>query len=165
MISPRTGYEGNHFVVVELSLTQILAIYGSLLATLNLGWLIYKEITNRSKLKVICYFGEILGDPQLSGIQLSIIKATNVGKQPIYLAQFGGGFEKSHFLIPNQNIPRFLNPGEYQSAYIAASEIFNRDIQFLGAWDSMDRIWKVKQSTIELLKRDYQNILNGKSIR
>jgi hypothetical protein len=97
-----------------MSATTIIAIYGAVLSTLVLLWNLYRDATNRGKLRVECS----LEYKFITGIHDDTLylfhKVTNIGKQPIMLTNVGGTTKnKGDSIIGHSAIPRMLHPGEY----------------------------------------------------
>ncbi len=138
------------------STTTILAIYGAVLSTIVMIWNIIREITNRGRLRVTVTLAEIFsaGVGRIATDKLWY-KVTNVGRQPIWLSQIGGGLSNGkHFLITVQEqFPIKLDPGQdFSDASADASQLGGPEkIVFLGAWDTLGKIHKVPRRRLNAL--------------
>lgn len=130
---------------LSIDITLALAIWGAILSTAAIIWNIIRDVGDKGKLDVAFYIGNILGGIESPDKDLVFYKITNVGRKPITVTQVGGGFKVKHFLIPTLNVPKLLNPTEYFTVQGEDFSIFEKDLQFLGAWDSTGKIWKVNK--------------------
>jgi hypothetical protein len=73
------------------NITTILAVYGAILSTVAIGWNIFREVTNRGRLRVTVTLAEIHSEAAgLLAKDKLWYKVTNVGRQPIWLTSVGG---------------------------------------------------------------------------
>lgn len=161
--------------------TAIIAIYGALLSSIALGWNIYRQFTDKGRLSVQCYIGNfcpavsketkdyLIKDLPESLVEWAsqnihedrdylIYKVTDIGRKPILVTQVGGGYRNGEqFLInPNCPMPKELKPGEYFLEYSPDLSILDKDLRFLGVWDSLGKIHKADRKTFRMLKRKGQ---------
>jgi len=63
-----------------------IALWGALLASIVFGWNLYRDLSDRGKLKVHCYIGLII-QPGVGVTKEDLVcwQVTNVGRQPILL--------------------------------------------------------------------------------
>ncbi len=139
-------------------LTLILAVWGAALGTLTAAWNIYRDYTNKGRLRVHCYIGWIAGGGGVDRTDRLVYSVTNVGRQPVMVTHLGGhsvGGDRSAFMIvPHDGtVPRMLAPGEYLLEYTEDLSVFDKPVKFLAAWDSLDRAHKCS-------RRDLKRILN-----
>jgi hypothetical protein len=142
----------------NISLTAVLAVYGALLSSLVFGWNLYRDLTNRGKLKVSCWIGQriIEGGPEDSKDYL-VYTVTNVGRQPILVTHVGGTTKPSGsmrhnaFMVATREIPRMLHPGEYVLAYASDLSILDENLISLWALDSLEKHHKVKRAVTKQL--------------
>lgn len=141
------------------SVTTIVAVYGAVLSTIAIVWNIIREVTNRGRLRVNVSLAEIFsaGVGRIATDKLWY-KVTNVGRQPIWLSQIGGGLSNGkHFLITVQKqFPIKLDPGqEFSDASADASQLDGPEkILFLGAWDTLGKIHKVPRRRLKVLLKE-----------
>lgn len=137
--------------------TAIIAICGALLSSIALGWNIYRQFTDKGRLSVHCFIGKIV--PAMSDNRDYLFyRVTNIGRKPLWVTHIGGGFKDGDNLIMNPHgpMPKELKPGEYLSEYTPDLSILNKDLRFLGAWDSLGKIYKVDKKVLRMLKRKGQ---------
>jgi len=111
-----------------------IALYGAFLATVVFFWNVYTWRTNRGKLKVRCFVGRRVVQKEASVLlpvddgsvpdALLVYNVTNVGTQPITVANLGGSHrrwrgwvpERGEFITLDRNVPATLSPSDYLSA-------------------------------------------------
>lgn len=130
---------------LNIDITLTLAIWGAILSTTAIIWNIVRDVGDKGKLDLMFYIGNIFGGTKPSDKDYLFFKITNVGRKSITVTQVGGGFKVKHFIIPTPNVPKLLNPTEYFTVQGEDFSIFEKDLKFLGAWDSTGKIWKVKK--------------------
>ncbi len=96
-------------------MTAVLAIYGAVLSSLVAAWSVYREITNRGRLRVIVTLADI-GAAGVGRIATNRLwyKVINAGRQPIWLKQIGGGLRngREFLLTVRVQFPIKLDSGE-----------------------------------------------------
>ena len=130
---------------MTLDITLFLAIWGAFLSSVAVGWNLYRDISDKGKISVTFYIGNIFGGAEPPEKDFLIFNVTNIGRRPIMITQIGGAHKLKHFLITGRNVPKMLQPGEYLSEYTDDLSILKKDILFFGAWDSLGKIWKVNK--------------------
>jgi hypothetical protein len=137
------------------TLTIILAIYGAVLSSIALGWHVYRDMTERGRLRVYCYVGDIhtpaLGKKEGPVLTWSI---SNVGRQAVWLQTIGGDLDgDNHFMInPHQQLPRELKPGESFLDYADVGEVDPERLTALWACDSLGRYHKARQGDVDAIR-------------
>ncbi len=144
-------------------LNFILALVGIVIAVLTLGWTIHRDVTDRGKLKVSCMIGNLLGgDGPPDPTDYFMWTVTNVGKQPTYLKSFGGGKKMPatrHFMmVPQTPLPRRLEPGESVQGWTANIGGVLENIDFMAAYDSCDRLYKLPRRALRRVLEDYSQL-------
>lgn len=143
------------------TISLIIAIYGAIVATIVAAWNIYREATNRGRLRVQAVEADMIA-PGVGAIANGKlwIKVTNVGRQSIFLTKIGGrnkrGSTRSHFvLITAKQLPVKLEPGEeWDDTSADVSSLDPQKVRYLAAWDSMGKVHKVPRRQLkELFKR------------
>ena len=139
------------------TITTILAIWGAMLSSIAIGWNLYRDISQRGRLRVNCYLGKIVDEARgLDPKNYIVWNITNVGKEPSILTTIGGAFQDSHFLIKTRNqLPLTLKPGEYILEYSDGIEIFEKDLKYLWAIDSIGKYYKAPRKQMKILFKDY----------
>lgn len=144
-----------------MDITTFLAIWGAIVSTFVLGWTIYRDLSEKGKIKVTCFIGNEIGGLANSEIDILVYTITNIGKKPIYIKLIGGAFTKKHFLITSHQIPKMLQPGEYIIESTQDICMFEKDLKNLWVIDSLDNYWKISKKNMKLLFDTYKK---GKAI-
>ncbi len=140
------------------SLTIVLAVWGAIVSTVSIVWLIRRDLLDRGQLRVICYVGEIVGGPNPTGVSTPrlVYNVTNRGRRPILVTHIGGAVAKDrHFMVPNAPVPKMLQPGEY---FLGLSDLSILDEEPTALWaiDSFGKHWKVPRKQLQYLLREHQ---------
>ena len=145
------------------TITIILAIWGAMLSSIAMGWNLYRDISQRGRLRVHCYFGKLVDE--VSGIDPNdylVWNITNIGKGPIVLSTIGGALKDNHFLIKTRNqLPFTLKSGEYILEYSTGIDVFEKGLKCLWAIDSIGKTYKAPKKQMKKLFKGYEE-LKGK---
>lgn len=155
------------------SVTTIVAIYGAVLSTIAIIWNIIREITNRGRLRVnvsraqIFLPGEVRIDVSSGAVNIHSpdklwYKVTNVGRQPLWLSQIGGGTAggKEFLLATTKQLPIKLDPGETFDDFSAEASQLDKHLDgpekvtFLGAWDTLGKIHKLPRRRLKVFLKE-----------
>jgi hypothetical protein len=139
-------------------LTTFLAIWGAFLSTIAIGWNLFRDLSDKGKIRVTCFVGNIFGGVESPDTDYLVFNVTNVGKRPIMITQVGGAHSTKHFMITPRGLPKMLQPGEYVTEYTPELTILEKDIRFLGAWDSFGRIWKIDRKNLRQLMKTKREV-------
>jgi len=121
-----------------MDITTILAIWGAVISSFLLGWNIYRDLSDKGKIKVSCFIGNEIGALSNPKKDVLVYTITNTGKKPIYIKLIGGAFTKKHFLLSSRQIPKMLQPGEYIVESTEDFSIFDKNLKHLRVIDSLD---------------------------
>lgn len=139
------------------TITTFLAIWGAVLSSFAVGWQFFRYITERGRLRVSCYIGNLISG--LGGKDSNdylVYNVTNVGKEPVMLTHIGGEMKQHHFMVnPRQPLPRMLQPGEYTLEYTPDLSVLGPELKHLTAIDSIGRSWNAPRKQVKKLKADY----------
>ena len=138
-----------------------------------LGWTMYRDLADRGRLRVSCHIGKIA---QLGvGIvedNLLFWTATNVGRQPVIVASYGGVRAKSPrtWQVLTQKLdplPKTLRPGEVFSGCSPIAEL-QPDITELWVFDTLGKKYRaprkqVRQVIKELVEWKGQGTAGGQN--
>ena len=93
--------------------TDLLAIYGALLATGLAVWDVFKFVHERAKLRVSCYIAEeFTPGVGRTASNLLAYSIANVGGRPVVVTTIGGELVSGKFFMILQNaLPKTLQPG------------------------------------------------------
>jgi len=136
-------------------LTIFLAVWGAIVSTFVLGWNVFRDLSDRGKIKISCFIGNGVGSLVSTEKNVLVYTITNVGRKPIYIKLIGGAFKKKHFLISTQQIPKMLLSGEYIVESTEDLSMFERDLKHLWVIDSLDKHWKISKKNLRLLFENY----------
>jgi hypothetical protein len=173
------------------SLTEFLATYGALLASVGLGWNLYRDLLDRAKLEVsvdVRRFarGEdgtvfvVKPDLPVEGAteQLYVVMSVvNVGRRPVVWKGWGGKYfkpvdvghgrgKKSGFTIVGRALPKMLREAESHSEFTELTSDLrpaSENVKSLFMWDSSGKFWKVSRRQLKELKRDARRFSEGRN--
>lgn len=139
--------------------TTILAIWGAVLSSFAVGWQFFRDLSQRGRLRVTCYIGQIFGSGIRDTNNYLVYNITNIGKEPIMFTHIGGKLKKRDFMIiTRQSLPRMLQPGEYILEYTEKLDLLGPELKHLTAIDSLGRCWKAPRKQIKKLKTEYGKV-------
>ena len=156
--------------------TAFLAVYGALVSSFTLGWNIYRDFGDRTRLKVVARLrrltrsavsGQVfavnpnLAVPGKSEQLFVFLDVTNVGRRPVRWDSWGGkyrdrvGGDDSFAFIP-VGLPKMLNEGESHSEFTENlhSDIDNVKRIFIS--DAADKKWYLPRRALRKLKKEIQ---------
>jgi hypothetical protein len=139
-------------MIKSFTLTTFWAIWGAVVSTIAITWNVWRDLTDRGKLDIMCYMGLLVGGviPD-EGLKL-IYRVTNVGRKPVVLTHIGGGLtDKRHFMITAVDLPKTLQPGDYYLNYSNDLSILDQNPTALWAIDSLNRHWKIPKKMLRQL--------------
>ena len=139
-----------------ISLTTALAFYGALLSSILFGWNLYRDLTNKGKLRIHFFIGKgfIPGQP-LDENEYLVYSLTNVGRQPMMVIHIGGSMKKDSVIIPSKHLPKMLNPGEYILDYsLNLGLLTEKGLKNLWATDSLGKYHKLRKSVLKNLIKE-----------
>jgi hypothetical protein len=138
---------------IEANLTAILAVWGAVVSTIAIAWNIARDLSDRAKLHVICYVGQVVIPLGPKNTPLVLIwRVTNSGRKPAVLTHIGGALENGgHFMINTTELPRTLQPGDYYLGHSADLSILKKNPTALWAIDSLNRHWKIPNKMLRAL--------------
>ena len=151
---------------MNIQITDLIAFYAAIVATISVSWQIFSEINDRVKIKVTLSFVSFVnGHPMKYPKDRYIgIKAANIGKRPATI--MGAGFRISNkndlAIIPGPDeIPRRLEEGESQDIFSDIESLqsyFEKNptqvVKFAWVRDASGKIYKsnIPQNIKKLLK-------------
>lgn len=140
------------------TITTILAIWGAIVSSIAIGWNLFRDISQRGRLRVLCYIGKLVDEA--TGIDPNnylVYNITNIGKEPVVLTHIGGALQKKHFMLKSRHqLPKSLKPGEYILEYSHDLSILGKDLKHLWCIDSLDRKYKAPKKQVKRLKREFK---------
>ena len=139
------------------------AIYGAVVSTAVAVWNIYREFTNRGRLRVSVYpAGQTAAGLGIIAADRVAYSITNAGRQAIWLRQIGGTYSKdagkvSEFLITTAaQLPRKLEPGEsFLEGNGALADLIKEGYAptAMGAWDTLGRFYRAPKRDLDRVIR------------
>ncbi|MBI3933376.1 MAG: hypothetical protein HY316_01705 [Acidobacteria bacterium] len=157
-----------------VGVTDILAIYGAILASVGLGWNLYRDLLDRARLKVKANVRRIVQSadgkwysvrPDLPVVGASdqlfiVMNVTNVGRRPIQWIGWGGEYhkpvngKKSFVIIPIE-LPRTLGESDWHTEHTAELNPADENLKRLFIWDSSGKNWRLSRWQMNKLKREF----------
>lgn len=125
---------------------------------------VYRTLTDRGSLRVTCGIEDVplpisfLDSPRQTVPHL-VFRITNAGNRPIYLVKVGGGRGRELFDVwTDVDLPIELKPHQPLTVIVLKrpESILLQDhgVDFLGAWDSMGKLYKIPKGDLQRLKAD-----------
>jgi hypothetical protein len=130
-------------------ITAIIAVYGAVLSTIAI---VRQFVSDRVKVKLTVRRNmQMVGDPRYTGMTLTILQVTNLGRRPVTITTFG-----AIRLCPNTNLvavdtqpelPCEITEGKYITSIWPQADIDFSTIDYWAAWDSHGRVHKLQESS------------------
>ena len=140
-----------NLTVIDI-ITIIIAAWGAILSSFLLGWNVYRDLTNRGKLRVICrIMNKVVPGIPKDETDYLVYEVTNVGRQPIMVTQIGGRKNGKDFIITSDQIPKMLKPYEYILQETTDLSFINENLLELFAIDSSNKEHKMNKSGLKKL--------------
>lgn len=158
-----------------MSLTTILAAYAAILSTIGIGWHFYRELSDRTRVKISVSLVRLT--PGSDGRQFSLfpagenagadadvlIKITNAGRRPVTLQGWGGEWKtpengRAKFTVISQGLPRILNGHESHREFTPDLSVVSPNIKSLFIWDSSGKNWYVPPKELRDVVEQAQQI-------
>jgi hypothetical protein len=150
-----------------MSLTTILAVYAAIVSSVALGWLLYRELHDRARVKISISLMRI--STGADGRQFAVpphlpiedataavhvvVKITNAGRKPVLLQGWGGEWKipekgKDKFVVISQGLPRMLKGHESHQEFTPDLSLVSANIKALFVWDSSGKNWYVSNKEL-----------------
>jgi hypothetical protein len=158
------------------SLTEFLAAYGALLASVGFGWNLYRDLLDRARLQVSARvrrivtgadgrFFSVKPDLPVEGASEKlyvVMSVVNVGRRPVLWEGWGGKYRKpvngrDSFYIVARDLPKMLQEGESHSEMTLLEPDLrppSENVKSLLMWDASGRYWKLSRKGLRELKRE-----------
>lgn len=138
-----------------ITLTDILAFWGAIVATANVVWTFSRDWNDRGRLEVKAVIGKIV--PDRMDKDRIIITVTNIGRRPITVTGLYGALVKSaenknSFFVKTQYLPRKLVETE---SITEVTELLEElpHVKSLLVYDSSGGKWHLPGRALKLLKK------------
>lgn len=152
-----------------MTLTQFLAVWGTIVSSIALTWNIIRGLQDKRKLKVEAFIGVMI--PRETDKKYITVTVTNIGRRPIYVIGWGarlkkekGGPKKPSLAIGPHILPKMLAEGEYVIEYTHDLTMLLREIKYIYAWDSTGKQWRVKRNSLNRLIKEGREILEEANV-
>ena len=145
---------------MQNTINTILTIWGAVLSSFLLGWAIYRDLSNKGKIKINIFIGNIIERPPKpeNKIPQLCYFIVNSGRQPIIVTGFGAvkRDNKVYWTIPHI-LPKTLEPGGFITEYTSDIKKFlNTNVKYLYVSDSLDKKYKFKGRKLSKLKENFK---------
>ena len=128
-----------------MTITDILAVYGALLATALAVWDFAKYAFERPRLRVTCYVGSMVTPGVgVTARNLLVYNIANTGGKPVVVTTVGGALRSgSYFMLVSQTVelPVTLQPGESRLVHGPMPEDIADVTKFI-VHDGLGKEWK-----------------------
>jgi hypothetical protein len=150
-----------------MSLTTVLAIYAAIVSSIGVGWNVYRELHDRSRVKISVSLMRIstgadgrqftvaphLPIESASAAVHVVVKITNVGRRPVLLQGWGGEWKipengKDKFVVISQGLPRMLKGHESHQEFTPDLSVVSPNIKALFVWDSSGKNYYVSNKKL-----------------
>jgi len=144
---------------MENTFNAILTIWGAILSSFLLGWSIYRDLTDKGKIKLDIFLGNLIElplKPENKETKLCY-HIVNSGRKPTYITGFGAikKDNKGYWITPH-NLPKTLEPGGYIADYThEIAKMLHKDIKYLYVSDSLGKKYKFKGRKLNKLKKQF----------
>ena len=151
-----------------MSLTTTLAIYAAIVSSIGVGWNVYRELHDRSRVKISVSLMRIstgadgrqftvaphLPSEDASAAVHVVVKMTNAGRKLVLLQGWGGEWKipekgKDKFVVISQGLPRMLKGHESHQEFTPDLSVVSPNIKALFVWDSSGKNWCVSNSELQ----------------
>jgi hypothetical protein len=124
-------------------ITAIVAVYGAVVATANLIWMVYRHVSDRGRLKVDVMAAVVPGQRKTR----LTFTVTNIGTKTCIVTHLSvrTAGKRHHLLLDHEELPHKLEPGEYrifEFPTLVPSAIYTAKPQYFYAIDSLGNTYK-----------------------
>lgn len=138
------------------SLTQLLAVYGAILSSLVFGWTLFRDLTDRGRLRLHASVVTVHPPtPGFEGDQLAL-RVTNIGRREVWITNIGGWLVGQSFVIvPRNRFPVKLEAGQMLDEVFPLSTV-QRPEALVHYWvmDSTGRIYRTSSANSKRVRRE-----------
>ena len=139
---------------MQLTLELFLGIWGSVLATIAIGWNLIRAYRKRTRVTVSCSIRHIV-EPGVGVTATNQLywHMVNAGAKDVFITHVCGKMKEKpkEFLVPDFT-PQRLKSGDY-SQHIASEYPNPNDIACLYVSDSLGRKWKAPRRNLKEIRR------------
>jgi hypothetical protein len=156
-------------------LVTFLAVWGAVLSTITVMWTVYKDVHDRSKIKVTAKLRrigqrEVDGQGYAAAPHLNIrglgdelyvvVSVMNVGRRPMNWKGWGGTYRnpvngERSFVVSARELPKILGEQDEHSEFtFVEKEIGTGNVEGIQVWDGGGRQWHVSKKDMKQLLAD-----------
>lgn len=159
-----------------LGLTDALAAYGAILASVGFGWNLYRDLLDRPRLKLSAHVRRlvqmqggqwyaVMPDMPVEGASeklFVVISVTNIGRRPVQLMGWGGSYGKpvkgrKYFTVIPHALPRMLAEGQSHDEYTDELRPADENVKRLLIRDATGENWYLSWRAMNKLKEESRN--------
>jgi hypothetical protein len=134
-----------------MTVTDFLAVYAAILATIVAGWDVAKYVLERPRLRVSCYIGEMVTPGVgVTARNLIVYSIANSGGKPVVVTALGGSLRSGSYFIfipETLQLPITLQPGESKVVPGPMPENVEDVTSFI-VHDGLGKQWKTSTAVI-----------------
>jgi len=152
----------------NITLANLIAISGLIIACISLGWNILNELRRTPRARVHVMIAKIFqqDNPRIGEGDYLSITISNIGSRPLKITNIGYWgykwwqlFKRSQFIIIPRNLPVYIKDGEEHNEMFAYTpdqfkELLDNNIQCIFALDSSGRMHKISRLKMLGFKKD-----------
>ena len=158
---------------MTVNITDVLAAYGAILASVGFGWNLYRDLLDRARLQVSANIRRIVQTPDgkwysvrpdlgivgASAQLFIVVDVANVGRRPVKWTGWGGKYHKrvngkNSFTIIPVALPKMLDEAENHSEFTDSLDAAGENVRRLFIWDGAGRHWNLPRRALRELKSE-----------
>ncbi len=138
--------------------SDVISVVALGISAVTLGWTMFRDMTDRGRLKVHCYVGNVVHPNSVDWDKRTYLVwvVTNNGSRPVMLEKVGGERTtdpKYWFLMPplrGDYLPKMLQPGEVHFS-LGDPKALSADLVGLWALDTLGSYYQVPRKQVRKL--------------
>jgi hypothetical protein len=145
-----------------MTTTDVLALWGAIIATATATWTILRDSSDRGKVAIDVSVGRFY--PTHQDQDILFITITNVGKRPVLIKSWGmklrkplNGKEPFIVIVP-RGLPRVLNETDYHNEWTHDVSWLTEDVEHLWVLDSSGKHWHAPKKQLRRAIEDARKI-------
>jgi hypothetical protein len=158
--------------------TSILAIYGSIIASVTFGWNLFRDFRDRAKLSISARVRRITiganGQPYAVAPDLPVEGATNelfvvmtvvnVGRRPMYWEGWGARYtkpagKKKGLWVGPRDLPKMLQEREAHREFTELADFQIGAVKSIYIWDASGKEWRLSWLQMRRLRKEAEEAL------
>lgn len=165
---------------MRITITDVLAAYGAILASVGFGWSLYRDLLDRARLQMDANVRRIVQstdgkryvvrpDSGIAGVSAQlfvVLDVANVGRRPVKWMGWGGKYHKrvngkDSFAVVPVALPKMLDEGENHSEFTDSLDVAGENVKRLFIWDASGRHWNLSRRGLRELKSEARKFLQA----